>query len=238
MIVARRTGPNSPSRTHTLTRGRRTLPSARVSLVTAAAAFALLASCAVDSGSGDIEALVDERVAAALAEQAVTTTTEAAVDIEALIEERVEIAIEERVEADLDVRPTWLELSLQFACHDALDDLERKVRGYGFQLDGDVDSAFSLWLLTQELSDDGKFNQDLEAERICAAARRPLGTPRGLGAFSERLDRLQDPTNIFLRIYSACLDNDVFDFGVLGSSVDAESLSRSLCEKVQARLRY
>lgn len=210
--------------------------SVRVSLGTAAAAFALLAGCAADSGSGDIEALIDERVDAALIEQAASTTTEAAMDIEALIDERIEAAIEERVATDLGARPTWVELSLQFACHDALDDLERKVRAYDIFFVRDVDSARSLWWLTQELSDDGKFDQDLEAERICGAAIRPIGTPRGLGAFSERLDRLQDPTATFLRIYGVCLDDEVFDFGALGSGVDAESLSRRLCEKVRARL--
>ena len=221
--------------TNPLDKERLAVSSARASLGVVVAAFALLAGCAADSGSGDIEALIDERVAAALVEQAASTTTEAAVDIEALIEERVEAAIEARVEADLETRPTWAELSLQFACHDALDDLERTVREYNISLVGDSD-AVSLWFLTWALSDDGKFDQDLEAERICAAARR-VGTPRGDLYFGERLDRLQDPTATFLRIHSVCLDNGVFDFGAFGSGVDAESLSWKLCEKVQARLR-
>ena len=234
--VVRRTNPKPHSHLH-VTRWRRTVSSARVSLGVTAAALALLAGCTADGSSGDLETLIDERVAAALLEQAASTTTEAAVNIEALIEERVEAVIEEQVEADLDARPTWAELSVQFACHDALDDLEQQVQRYdfGFWLDDDLGSGYSLWqLTTSELSDDGKFEQDLEAERICAAARR-VGTPRGYLALSERLDRLQEPTGFFIRIYSMCLDNGVFDFGDLGSEGRAESLSRRLCEKMLAR---
>lgn len=238
--MARQSDSKARSCTHTLTRGRRTVPSVRASLSAAAAAFALLAGCAAESGNDDVEALIEDRVEAALVELAASTTTEAAVDIEALIEERVEAAIEERVEADLDARPTWAELSVQFACHDALDDLERKVREYDSwsRLDGDAASAFRLFLLaTHELSVDGKFDQELEADRICAAARR-VGTSRGHLAFSERLDRLQEPATSFLRIYSACNEDADFDFGGFASSVDAESLTRTLCKKVRARFGH
>ena len=207
--------------------------SARISLALAVAAFALLAGCAADSDDDDIEALIDERVKAALAEQAASTTTEAAVDVEVL---RNELWV------DFAERPTWLDLSDLFACHVALDELALNVERMATLNDAEDIALFALsegqWSdivgsMGDLFTDDGSMLGEPEAERLCADIRPIL-----MGAhasLTDRHDRLEDRLEGLLDApfgwrYS-CTQS------ASGSTSRANSGVANLCEKVRTRYR-
>ena len=203
-----------------------------IRLVATVAAFTLLAACAADSNGDDIESLIDERIEAALAKQAAntTTTTQVAVNIGALIEEHIA--------ADLDARPTWRQLSLQFACEDALDHFEWVVDSTRSAMPEDVTSLYPIyedmsvpiWFETV-LNLDGRTHWELEAKRVCDVAKQHN---RLFQPFGVRHDRLQNEFGYLIKQW-----RDYCGGGQPENFAFRASLDRyqEMCEKSQARYR-